>query len=128
MSLTDTFLTDFAHKGDYLVTPGGDLDLISGLANLKNALLHRLITVPGSLVHRPNYGCGLPSFLNGLSSFATQQRFAAIIREQFKRDPRVEDVSSISIDSEDNNPQLTAIVVRVKPVGYSEEEMKFTDF
>lgn len=128
MSLTDAFLTDFAHKGDYLVTPGGDLDLISGLANLKNALLHRLITVPGTLVHRPQYGVGLPNFLNNLASFSTQQELAGIIRQQFKRDPRVEDVLSISMDAEDARPEMISLVVRVKPVGYSEQDMKFTDF
>lgn len=128
MNINDALFTDIAHVGDLLITPGGDIDTISGLRNLKNALFHRLMTVPGTLVHRPSYGVGVPLYLNNLSSFATQQRLATLIQEQFKLDPRVEDVSSVSISEDDTNPQITIIRVFIKPIGYSEQEMSFTPF
>ena len=42
-NITDALKTDIAHVGDLVRTPGGDLGYIAGLANLKNALFHRLI-------------------------------------------------------------------------------------
>jgi phage baseplate assembly protein W len=128
MNITEAFKIDLAHKGDFAATPGGDLYTISGLDNLKAALFHRLMTVPGTLVHRPLYGVGAPMFQNSLSSFTKQQELASIIHDQFKQDPRVEDVTSVSVSSNDSSPQQTVIKVFVKPVGYSEQEMKFTPF
>lgn len=127
-SITEAMGTDLAHVGDLQVTAGGDLQTISGLANLKNALYHRLLTVPGTLVHRPLYGVGLKQFQNSCVSYGQQQKLASIIREQYMLDPRVEDVTSISITSPDGDSATTVIKIFVKPVGYSEIEMQLTPF
>lgn len=128
LSIVDILKTDIAHVGDLVRNARGDLDKISGLANLKNALFHRLITQPGSLVHRPTYGCGLPGFQNGLSSFWIQQKLGSIIVEQFEQDPRVAKVTGVNIFAEDNTPRTTRISVFVVPVGYTETQMIFTPF
>jgi phage baseplate assembly protein W len=127
-NITEAFKTDIAHVGDFLTTPGGDLGLISGLSNYKRALFHRLITQPGSLVHRPLYGVGIRSYQNAPSSFAIQQRLATIIQEQFEQDPRTEKVTSVQVVGDDKDAQKTYIRVFVKPIGYSEQEMIFTPF
>lgn len=128
-NITDALKTDIAHSGgDYIKTPGGDLGTVSGLANYKLALFHRLMTVPGSLVHRPTYGVGATMYQNAPSSFAIQQKFAGVIEEQFAQDPRTEKVLAVSITSDDENPQLTLVKVSVKPIGYSEQQMIFTPF
>lgn len=74
----------------------GDLQRVSGTANLTQALRHRYATPRGSLPHRPGYGCGLEGFL-GLSSqpwfnllVATESRLTAL------RDPRIAQVSSMT--------------------------------
>lgn len=119
--------TDIAHVGNFIRTPAGDLGTITGILNVKNALFHRLITVPGSLAHRPTYGVGLPLFLNGLSSFSKQQQLATRIQEQFSLDPRVAEVTSIGVDNDDTNPQQTVIRVFVRLVGYTDAvAMDFT--
>ena len=128
MNITEALKIDIAHVGDLVRTSGGDIGRISGLANYKNALFHRLITVPGSLVHRPNYGVGLPMYQNSPMSFGIQQTLAAKIREQFLRDPRTEAVSSISISNDTDIPGQILIRVFVKPIGYTEQEMIFTPF
>lgn len=128
-SITDALGTDLAHVGDLVRTPGGDLGKISGLANLKNALFHRLMTVPGSLAHRPSYGVGVGLYQNAPNSFGVQQKLTGIIQEQFAQDPRVEEVTSVSLASDDITPQLTKLAVFVKVVGYSDAiEMTFTPF
>lgn len=127
-NITEALKTDIAHLGDFKRSPSGDLQIISGLDNLKQALFHRLITVPGSLVHKPLYGVGVQRFQNGLSSFGKQQQLAALIQEQFEQDPRVQAVSSVSINTSDDQPELVMIAISVKPVGYTEVTMKFTPF
>lgn len=128
LSVNDALKTDISHMGDMKNTPGGDLQTVSGLANYKQALFHRLMTVPGSLAHRPTYGVGISLFQNGLSSFSKQQKLATTIIDQFKRDPRTASITSVSVEANDQNPDLTKIKVLVVPVGYTEQQMTFTPF
>lgn len=124
MNITDSLKTDLS----FSVTSGGDVGTISGLANLKRALMHRLLTVPGTLVHRPSYGVGIGQYQNAPSSFSIQQKLAHLIQEQFQQDPRVKEISSVGVSSQDGTPQQTVIKVFITPVGYTEQEMKFTPF
>lgn len=117
-----------AHVGALMATSRGDLATIEGLANLKNALFHRLVTVPGTLVHRPTYGVGIKNYQNAPNSFSMQQALAAKIKEQFEQDPRVEEVTSVAIQADDDNPQMVVVAVSVKPIGYSEVSMTFKPF
>lgn len=125
----DAYKVDFAHSGDFVKSPSGDIDWVSGLANLKQALFHRLITVPGTLVHRPTYGVGLPLYQNNISSFMTQQKLASLIEEQFLQDPRVSKVLAVGFIVDDVNSATVTIRMSIKPVGYSDGvEMIFTPF
>jgi phage baseplate assembly protein W len=124
----ENLLKDICHKSDLKRSSTGDLDVIDGLENVKNALFHRLITVPGSLIHRPEYGVGLKMYQNSISSLATQRQLALKIEEQFLRDPRVEEVTSVSVSIDRANPQKVTIIVLVKIVGYGENEVQFTPF
>lgn len=126
-NITETYLTDIAHNGDIQRTATGDIDKISGLANLKQALFHRLLAVPGSLIHRPLYGVGIKLFQNAPSSYSQQQALALRIQENFARDERVEEVTGVLFEVNDN-PQLTVIKVKVKPVGYEETVFPFLPF
>lgn len=128
ISITDSLKTDIAHVQDLVKSPGGDIGTINGLSNLKRSLFHCLITVPGTLVHKPTYGVGVRLYQNAPSSFAMQQKLASLIQSQFNLDPRVQSVSSVSITSEDGTPQQTIIAVRITPVGYTELTMNFTPF
>lgn len=128
LNINDSLRTDIAHFGDFIKTQGGDLSAVNGLQNLKRALFHRMITVPGALVHRPLYGCGILLFQNALNSFQNQQRIAELIQDQFPQDPRVKSVTGVSVEINDTNPALTKISVTVIPVGYTEQQMVFTPF
>jgi phage baseplate assembly protein W len=120
-NITEALKTDIALvNGDLVLSSGGDLALISGIANLKAALFHRLVTVPGTLVHKPTYGVGITQYENSCSSFSVQQKLATLIQEQFALDPRVQSVDTVSISSEDGTPQMTVIKVFITPIGYSD--------
>jgi phage baseplate assembly protein W len=127
-TINEVMLTDIAHNEDYVLSVQGGWDRISGLANLKQALFHRLITSPGSLAHRPNYGVGIKDFQNSPSGLEAQRRLANRIKEQFEQDPRVESVTGVRVDVDDLTPELTSIVVRVKPIGYDESQVTFIPF
>lgn len=129
MAKIDEFYgTDLAHIGDYVVSASGDFDTLSGLANLKQALFHRLMTQPGSLVHRPSYGVGIKNFENSISTAANRSEISTRIREQFMQDPRVEEVNGVMFKTSDSRPDMTEILVRVKPKGYDEIQASFIPF
>lgn len=128
-TIEEFYKRDFAFKSDFVVTASGDLDTVTGLENLKDALYRRLITHPGSLVHRPNYGVGIKDYQNAPGSLAVQRRLALRIQEQFERDPRVEKVTGVSVNVPDSlKPDLFKVTVRVKPAGYDETQMQFIAF
>ena len=127
-SIEEIYGRDIAFKSDLVITPAGDIDTISGIDNVKEALFRRLITSKGSLVHRPDYGVGIKDFQNSPSTLFYQQQLAAKIKEQFELDPRVEKVVGVSIDFDDYSPQIVNIKVRVKLVGYGETAMNFIPF
>lgn len=128
MGLTDLLKTDIAHDGGLVVTPAQDIGTVSGLANFKLAIWHRLITVPGTYVHRPTYGIGIKTYQGALSSFTQQQKLASKIREQLAEDPRVDSVGNIEVVANDSEPQLTQIKIFVTPKGYTEQQITYTPF
>lgn len=127
-SLNEILLRDLAHNGDLVKTAGGDLATQEGLANLQDALLDRLVTEPGSLVHRPEYGVGIKRYQNKLNRIANQRSLALAIDANFQRDPRVEKVLGVLVEYDDLNPSLTKIKVRVKSIGLEAVVMEFVPF
>lgn len=120
---------DIKHQKDFVKTAtGGDLQTITGLDNVREAVLRRLITTPGSVVHRPQYGAGLQEFLNAPATIATKRAIAARIDDQLTRDPRIEEVLSVGIEGDSTAPDKFTISVRIKVVGYGETTMRFIPF
>lgn len=129
MSQLDEFLkTDISHKGDFVVSASGDLESISGLPNLKDALFRRLVTTQGSIIHRPEYGVSLKAFQNSINSIENQRKLAGIIKEQFEQDERVELVSGVSFKVDDNKPDTIIVNVKVSVRGYGETAFNFVAF
>lgn len=74
--------------------PKGDIAIVSGVENLKQALIARLLTPKGSLLLHPNYGSDLH---NMLGVKATETQMIVIENEilsTIKKDGRVESVVS----------------------------------
>lgn len=129
MATIEEFLkTDISFKSDFVPTPSGDLDIIAGLDNLKEALFRRLLTTPGSLIHRPTYGVNIKKFQNSVSNLDGQRKLALAIQEQFKQDERVESVLGIQVKIDDKAPDRIEILVRVNVVGYGETSFGFIPF
>jgi len=126
--VSEFFLLDLVHDEKLKEAANGDLDSITGIKNLHQALLHRLITQPGSLIHRPDYGVGIKDYQNAVGSLATFRKLASVIDEQFRRDFRVEDVRGVDIQQDPVNPGLFKLVVTVSAAGYAELPLTFIPF
>jgi phage baseplate assembly protein W len=119
MSIADQLLlNDIEHLSD-MTTINNGFKTVSGLANLKLALLHRLVTRPGSLAHRPDYGVGISDFQNAVNTLDNQRLIATRIAENFRRDPRVQSVESVSIIP-NADPSMVKIHVKVIAIGRQE--------
>lgn len=126
--LDEFYLTDLVHSGTLLESASGDLETITGLTNLQQALFHRLITIRGSLIHRPEYGVGIKQYQNAVGSLATQRKIAAEIDEQFRQDFRVQDVLSVNIVQDKNESGKFTVTVKVQTAGYTEAALTFKPF
>jgi phage baseplate assembly protein W len=96
----------------------GDVERVSGMANIKQALFNRLMTVKGSLAHRPNYGVGVQNWLGGISSIERQRTLAEEIKSQFEQDPRVSSVESVKITPSIEDARVFIVSYRVNINGF----------
>ena len=106
----------------------GDLDVIDGVANLKEALTRRLLTTPGSLVHRPTYGVGIKDYHNAVGDLENQRTLALRVKEQFEQDDRVDSVEGLRFDILDERPNELRIFIKVNIRGFREVEFDFVPF
>lgn len=133
MALIDEiYLVDIKHRRDFVQTTGagtsGDVQVETGRENVRQALFRRLMTSPGTLVHRPNYGVGIKDYQNATLTLDQKRSLAQRIKDQFEQDDRVKEVSGVRMESEDETPEKTVITVRIKLVGLDETEIPFTPF
>lgn len=127
-NLLDILKVDVAHVDDIEITATGDIDKIDGLENIKTAIFHRLVTQPGALIHRPDYGVGIRSFQNSLSSLGKQRELAIKIAEQLVKDPRIVEVKGVRIIPNDSQPWLTKIIINLTIQGYEDTSIGLTPF
>ena len=131
MASTDAevFLRDlYFRKGFRQATDTGDLATEEGLENYRQALIRRMITVPGSVAHRPTYGVGLPMYQNAPNTFATKRDLALKVQDQLAQDSRTAEVLGVTVEFDDLTPERLKVTVRVKPIGRSEISLAATPF
>jgi hypothetical protein len=95
VSKVDLLLSE---QGDLVVGPGGDLLLASGLANIKQAFLLKLLTAKGSLLRDREYGLG---FQAGESAADLDvQSMARSLEDMIASDPRFDglDRADVALD------------------------------
>lgn len=129
MALIDEFYgVDIAFKSDFLAAANGDLQRISGQENVKESLIRRTITEPGTLVHRPDYGVGLKRFVNALSSLDNRRELANRIKVQWEQEERVLEVTGVRFEFDDNDPERLEIAVTADLQGLGETELRVIPF
>ena len=127
-SLEENIGTDIFHSKDYKLTPTGDVDVITGIANLKNRLFHRLVTSPGGFIHLPDFGVGIKDFQNAPLTLSNQIKLAQRIENQFLQDEDVLEVLGTSFETFDDQPAKTIVKTRVDVRGFEDVTFEFTPF
>jgi len=92
------------------VTASGDIPSQSGRENLRSAIRRRILTAPGELVHRPEYGCGLLLYLERPLTPAVRSQLANAIRSNILRDSRVRDVKVAVVAGLPDDPTASQAV------------------
>lgn len=78
-----------------LLVENGDLALISGLANLKQAIEHRVLSDYESLIVHPRYGCGLLAILGTKNTPAVRSLAKAALVDALNREPRLDRITKL---------------------------------
>jgi phage baseplate assembly protein W len=113
--------TDMLFSGDYRNTAKGDLQTISELDNIKQAIYLRLITSPGEIIHRQDFGVGIKSFMNKPCTDNNKQRLINKIKLNLIREKRINKINKIVCDW---NESLVSVTINVMAFG-TELNMNF---
>lgn len=104
----DELLTDLRLEGEDLAeTPTGDLDDISGAANVAQAAMRCLIRTPGELVWAPAYGAGLLNWIEQPNTPSFHDLAAQLGRRALLRDPRIAEVNLSATPSTTDDNAVT---------------------
>ena len=120
----EVFLQDLEFDGDIKNTASGDISRIDSLGNLRQAVIHRLLTVPGTLPLRPEYGVGLKLYQGRLNRLPAQEELMRSIQEQFENDERIDTISSLQVGELSGNPGQVTVRVIVRAVGGQETSVE----
>ena len=110
-------------QGDLRATGTKDIGRVHGLDNLRQAVLNRLLTVPGTLPLKPAYGIGLKRWQGRLDTVTAREEIMREMLEQFSADERIDEVQSLRIVRSDSNPGQFTVEVKILAVGGSPLEV-----
>ena len=124
----DFFGIDILFEDDLQVTASGDYALVEGYAALRQAILIRLITVPGEYAVQPDFGCGVPSWVKKRMSKSDKDSLRQTIIEQLSKEERIQKVEEVTVESLTSEDTTgVKVSVRVTALG-KENSFAFTTF
>ena len=84
-----------------MVSPTGDLVIVSKEPNLAQAIINRLRTIEGELyeIEHPSYGSKLYDFIGELNNDITRNRIRNYIKSTLIKEPRIKEISKITVKS-----------------------------
>lgn len=91
----------------------GDFALVSGRANLRQALSHRIVTDHGELQFHPLYGANLGRLIGTLSGPVRELVAADYVDEALRAEVRVKDVTRVTATTEGDR---LAVIAEVVPI------------
>lgn len=98
---TDLKLEEKGLGSDLLVSPTGDLVIVSEEPNLAQAIINRLRTIEGELyeIEHPTYGSRLYDFIGELNNDLTRNRIRNYIKSTLMKEPRIKEIVKITVKS-----------------------------
>lgn len=104
---------DIELRRGMLKVANGDIGLLSGLPNLRQAIEHRLVTEPGELLYHPTYGCFVRASLGEKNTQTASLRARWFIDRALRDEPRLQSVSHMEVLVDGDAINLNVEVVPV---------------
>ncbi len=109
VALTETEIAEF--DADVY----GDLKTVRGIKNYKQALIMRLATPEGALLHHKDYGSRLHMLVGDKGTFETVHKIKIEVERVIRSDARTDDINFESVSLEGDTLFLK---LAIKPVGF----------
>lgn len=122
----DALGADIFFDGDLHVHAGGDFVLVEGLAAMRQAIYHRLLTKPGEYKRNPNYGVGVMSYVKRRRTRSVLDHLRGRIIDQLSLDRRIDEVLSVVVENITDGVKI-AIKVRVAGEALTFRPFEFTE-
>ena len=103
---------------DIAVTSEGDLDTVVGEFNLGQSLINKLRTNKGELENLGHriYGSRLNELIGEPNNERTRELIKAYVREALLQDPRVKEITYLSLETFRDNPNRIDIKATITPI------------
>jgi len=130
---SDLKLQEKGLGSDLMISPTGDLVIVSEEPNLAQAIINRLRTIEGELyeIEHPTYGSGLYDFIGELNNDITRNRIRNYIKSTLTKEPRIKEISKISVKSliinYSNNNNTRYNQHKIKNNNYSDNKLEVID-
>lgn len=132
---TDLNLQEKGLGSDLVVSPTGDLVIVSEEPNLAQAIINRLRTIEGELyeIEHPTYGSRLYDFIGELNNNITRNRIRNYIKSTLMKEPRIKEIVKITVKSliinhsNNNNNISNYHNHRIKNNNYTDNKLEVID-
>jgi phage baseplate assembly protein W len=108
-----------AEISDISVARSGDLEIVSGFDNLRQAIIMRLSISKGELedLGHPTYGSRLFELFGQPNCERTREEIKRIVVECLNQEPRIKEILSVSTRVMPSDPDSLEIEISVLPIG-----------
>lgn len=115
----DVYGRDLVFQGGLVSNGAGDYAVVAGIENLKNSITRRLFTRRGEYRYRPEYGCGVPSYLKRKMTASVLDQLKHDIVVNLGRDRRIASVDAVALTpfQASNGSQCLAVQLKIKAFG-----------
>jgi phage baseplate assembly protein W len=96
-----------------------DMSVVSGERNLGQAIIMRLLTPRGELseLAHPEYGSRLHELIGRQNTETTRNLIKLFILDSLQGEPRIENVSELTVEPTPGRRDALSVLLRVEPVG-----------
>jgi phage baseplate assembly protein W len=113
----DIYGSDIAlENGDIVSGFSGDLQYVSELDNLSQAIIDALTTEKGSLYYNPDYGINLNGVVGEKNIALARERLRTEISNVLKAEPRIKTIDNLTVEQDSDNISQLNVSITVTPI------------
>jgi len=104
------------YNSDLKVSSEGDLDLVTGLDNLCQAIRIRLTSEKGYLISDQNFGVDANYYIGRKNTVEKQEMLKLAIIEELSKEARVASINDVVIVQNSSNPDTLNVTINITPI------------